>query len=40
MLKLKKVYALKAKFTPEYCHRILNNGGTFLDDVKILFDEL
>jgi hypothetical protein len=38
MLKLKEVYALKAKFTPENCHRITwaisYNGCTFFIDGK------
>ena len=41
-LKLKEVYALKAKFTPEHCRRItwaiLDDGRAFFDDVKTTID--
>jgi hypothetical protein len=39
MLELKEVYALKASFTAENCHRItwaiLDDGRVFFDDVKM-----
>ena len=42
MLKLKEVYALKAKFTPKHCRRItwaiLDNGRAFFDNVKTTID--
>ena len=41
-LKLKEVYVLKAKLTPEHCRRItwaiLDDGRTFFDDTKTTID--
>ena len=41
-LKLKEVYALKAKFTPKHCRyitwAILDNGRAFFDNVKTTID--